>query len=64
MPVISITMGPTTEDRKKQLVEKLTKAAMEVTNMEADHFTVLVQELPLENIGVGGKTVKELRAGK
>jgi 4-oxalocrotonate tautomerase len=64
MPVISITMGQASEEKKKQLIERLTSVAMDVTNLGADHFTVLINELPLENIGVGGKTVKEIRAGK
>ena len=64
MPVINITMGATTEEQKKMLVERLTSEAVAITKIGADHFTVLINELSPENIGCGGKTQKELRAGK
>jgi 4-oxalocrotonate tautomerase len=64
MPVISITMGPATEEQKKMLVERLTAEAMDITHIGADHFTVLIHELPYENLGVGGRTIKEIRAAK
>ncbi|MCX5826422.1 MAG: tautomerase family protein [Deltaproteobacteria bacterium] len=64
MPVISITMGPSTEEQKKMLIERLTADAMDITHIGAEHFTVLLNELPYENLGVGGRTVKEIRAGK
>lgn len=61
MPVINITMGPASEEQKKQLIQRLTAEAMAITKIGAEHFTVLIHELALENLGVGGKTVKELR---
>jgi 4-oxalocrotonate tautomerase len=64
MPVINITMGPAPEEQKKQLIQRLTAEAMDITKIGAEHFTVLINELPLENLGVGGKTVKDIRAGK
>jgi 4-oxalocrotonate tautomerase len=64
MPVISITMGPSTEEVKKNLVERLTAEAVNITKLGADHFTVLISELPIENIGCGGKCLKELMAKK
>jgi 4-oxalocrotonate tautomerase len=64
MPVISITLGSATEEQKKQLVERLTADAMDITKIGAEHFTVLIHELPQENIGVGGRTLKEIRSGK
>lgn len=64
MPVINITMGPATEEVKKNLIERLTSEAVSITKLGADHFTVLINELPVENIGCAGKTLKDLRAGK
>ena len=61
MPVITVTMGQASEEQKKKLVENLTREAMEITQLGADHFTVFIQELPFENIGLGGKTIKEIR---
>jgi Tautomerase enzyme len=40
MPVISLTMGPTEKAQKKELIEKLTASAVEVTTIPAASFTV------------------------
>ncbi len=64
MPVISVAMGSASEDTKKALIERLTAEAANVTRMGAENFIVLINELPFENIGVGGKTVKAMRSGK
>jgi len=64
MPVINITMGSATEEQKKQLIERLTAEAIDITKIGAEHFTVLIHELPYENLGVGGRTIKDIRAGK
>ena len=61
MPVITIALDQISEEKKKQLVEKLTREAAEITEYPAEYFFVYVQEYPTENIGVGGKTLKELR---
>jgi len=60
MPTITIALDKTSEEKKKQLVEKLTKEAAEITGYPAEYFFVYVQEYPTENIGVGGKTLKEI----
>jgi 4-oxalocrotonate tautomerase len=60
MPTITIALNKTSEEKKKQLVEKLSKEAAEITEISIDHFVVYVQEHPHENIGVGGKTLKEI----
>ncbi len=64
MPAITIAIDQTSEEKKKQLVEKITKAAVEITGYPAEFFFVYVQEYPAENIGVGGKTLKEMRNQK
>ena len=64
MPVINITMGSATEEQKKSLIERLTAEAVSITKIGAEHFTVLIHELPYETLGLGGRTVKEIRAGK
>lgn len=62
MPTITIALDRTSEEKKKQLIENLTRAAVEITEYPAEYFFVYVQEYPLENIGVGGKTLKEQRS--
>lgn len=61
MPVITIAMDQTSEDIKKQLIEKLTIEASKITNYPPSYFYVYIQEYPSENIGAGGKTVKEVK---
>ena len=61
MPTITIAMDQTSEEKKKQLVENLTRKAAKITEYPVDHFFVYVQEYPTENIGVGGKTLKKIR---
>lgn len=62
MPSITIALDQTSEEKKKQLVEKITGVAAEITGYPAGYFFVYVQEHPAENIGVGGKTLKEMRS--
>ena len=60
MPTITIALNQTSAEKKKQLVEKLSQTASEITGIAVEHFVVYVQEYPRENIGVGGKTLKEI----
>jgi 4-oxalocrotonate tautomerase len=62
MPAITIAMDQTSEEKKRQLVENLTRVAAEITGYPAEYFFVYVQEYSAENIGVGGKTLKEIRS--
>jgi len=64
MPVISVSMGSATEEQKKSLIERLTAEAVDITKIGREHFTVLINELPLENLGLGGKTLKMILSGK
>lgn len=64
MPTISIALDQTSEEKKKLLIEKLTNAAAEITGYPPEFFFVYVQEHPAENIGVGGRTLKEMRSQK
>ena len=64
MPVISITMGEATREQKKQLISELTQNAVEITGLPAQSFTVTINELPFDSLGVGGKTIEELHREK
>ena len=61
MPVISITMGRASKEQKKALVERLTSVAMEVTQIPANHFVVTINEIGYDSLGLGGRTVEEIR---
>ena len=60
MPIISITMGETTAEQKKELISGLTATAVEITGIPQEAFTVLVEELSYDSIGVGGKPLTEI----
>ena len=65
MPVISVELGveQMSEAQKKQMISRFTADAVEITGISADKFTILINELPSENIGVGGRTLKDIKAG-
>ena len=60
MPTITISLNKTSTEKKKQLIETLSKEAAKITEIPVNHFVVYVQEYPNENIGVGGKSLKEI----
>ncbi len=64
MPVIHITMGRSSQEQKKALIEKLSADAIEITKIPANEFTVLITELDTDNIGRAGRTLTDIRAAK
>jgi 4-oxalocrotonate tautomerase len=62
MPVISITLGvgQTSPEQKKQLVESFTTQAVEITRIPAQSFTILINELNPDSIGVGGRVLTDI----
>ena len=61
MPTITIAMDQTSEEKKKQLIKTLTSDASKITGYPPAFFYVYIQEYPAENIGAGGKMVKEIK---
>jgi 4-oxalocrotonate tautomerase len=59
MPIISIDLGPITREKKAQLVQTLTRDASEITGIPQEKFVVLIREMELDNIGVGGQLLSE-----
>jgi 4-oxalocrotonate tautomerase family enzyme len=66
MPVINIDLGQgqTNEMQKRQLISRLSSDAAEIIGMPVEKFITFINELPLENIGLGPSTVKDLKAGR
>ena len=64
MPVITIKTGITPAEKKKQLIEKLTSVASEVTGISEKSFIVIVEEWENDSIGVGGQTLTERLANQ
>ncbi len=57
----SIESGRLTAEQKRQLIERLTATASEITNIPAQFFMVTIKELPDENISIGGKSIDEIK---
>ncbi len=59
MPVITVQLAHQSKEKKKEIIERLTKTMVEVTNFPAQAFTVIIDEHDPENIGVGGVPLSE-----
>ena len=64
MPVINIGMHKVSDQVKTDLIRKLTDVSVEVTGIPADKFTILIDEYEDVNIGLAGKTLKEIKASR
>lgn len=66
MPVITITMGTGQADteQKKMIIQDFTQRAVEIMKLPPQSFTILINELNHEAIGVGGMTLKDKYAAK
>ena len=61
MPVITVDLGTlANREIKAELVKALTSAASTATSIPEEKFTVLINELDRDNIGVGGKLLSDL----
>jgi len=61
MPYISIESGVLTAGQKKELIERLSAVASEITHIPMQFFTITIKELPDENFGIGGKSIDEIK---
>jgi 4-oxalocrotonate tautomerase len=57
MPTIMVEGPPMDIEWKRELVKKLTEAAVEVYRI--GHITVLIRENPPENVGLGGQLLAD-----
>lgn len=62
MPVINIEIGKLSQEQKTELIATLSSTASTITNIPLNAFTVVINELADDNIGIGGKTIGELKA--
>jgi len=62
MPVISLEIGKLPNEQKTRLIEELSVTAAAITNIPLGAFTVVINELDDANIGIGGKTIGQLKA--
>lgn len=64
MPVITIALGSSSDDQKRELISKVTQAAVDVTGIPADSFLVFIDEYGYNSIGKGGRTLEDIKADK
>lgn len=63
MPVINVTLGKLTTEQKKQMIQRITEVSMEITGAPEHAHAVVITELPDDALGLGKKTVAEVKAG-
>jgi 4-oxalocrotonate tautomerase len=61
MPIITLTITPQDDDRKRALAEGLTKVAAEITQIPEDKFIVILDENPRDCIAVGGTLLCDIQ---
>jgi 4-oxalocrotonate tautomerase len=55
MPIVQISMiAGRTPEKKEQLIKKVTEAIVEGLQIPADRVHIVINDLPIENIGDGG----------
>jgi len=60
MPVIIVESNPISTEKKRKLVEEMTKIASKIYELPENTVTILIRELKREDIGVGGKLLLDL----
>lgn len=64
MPVVNFQGAILSTEQKKKLIQKFTEITKEVTHSPDQFITVVIEEYSLDNLGVGGKTVNEIKSEK
>lgn len=59
MPIINFNGPELSKEQKKELVRKFTEVASEVIEIPEEAFIVEINEIPPENVGVGGELLSE-----
>lgn len=62
MPVITMEAATLSLEQKRQLVAEFTESAARITGLAPASIYVFLKENSLENIGVGGQTLADMRA--
>ncbi|MDR1721919.1 MAG: 4-oxalocrotonate tautomerase family protein [Methanobrevibacter sp.] len=61
MPVIIVESNKIDVDKKREYVKKLTELTAETYDLPESAVTVLLKEVPPEDVGVGGKLLLDLK---
>jgi 4-oxalocrotonate tautomerase len=60
MPVIIVESNPISIEKKRKLVDEITKIVSEIYELPENTVTILIRELEREDIGTGGKLLADL----
>lgn len=60
MPIVNITLGQITDEKKAEIIERTTQTLMEITGLGEESFMTTINELPYENLGKGTKTIAKV----
>lgn len=61
MPIVQISMiQGRTPEKKEELMKKVTDAIVEVLQIPAEKVRIILNEVPKENIGVGGVPLSKI----
>ena len=65
MPIVQIQLleGRSTEI-KREIIYEMTETLSRVLGAPKENIRIIIQEIPLEHWGSGGKTMKEYRENK
>ena len=61
MPVITVEAASLDMEQKRRLASELTDVAARILDMPRETIYVFLKENPLENIGVGGRILSDLK---
>lgn len=63
MPFINIKMAPpeATREQKEQIIAEITDTMVRVLGKNKDRVMIMLETLPAESIGVGGKSVQKIK---
>lgn len=60
MPVITVSTGALTKEKKKELMRRLTEVSVEITGAPVGFHSVYINEFPYDAMSSGNKTVEEI----
>lgn len=64
MPIINVKTTPLTKEQKSEMIRRMTQVTSEVTGAPEEVHMVLIEELPYDAVGMGAKSVEEMREQK
>ena len=68
MPFVNIKLTGDEEalsrEQKERLIEGVTRLIADVLGKDTTHLVVVIDEVPMDNYGINGRSVRRIRADK